>query len=260
MPEPSEHKRTVRREFTKQADAYATNASLTDPERIARLIEATAVRPSDRVLEVATGPGHVAFRFAENCGKVIGLDLTDAPLEIAQDTKRNCETENIDFLKGDAEGIPCPDDSFDVVVCRLALHHIENPGRVVREMGRVCQPNGTIAIEDLVVSEHSNRGEYQNTFERLRDPSHVRALPISELLRVCTDQGMEITHLETEKLTQNVKNWLDNASTPESRATKAREMIRKDAEEDVSGTQPFWRDGELHFVQQTVIVIGYFLE
>jgi len=170
MTDPSDHKQTVRRAFTKQADAYAATASVSDPERIARLVEATDVDSSDRVLEVATGPGHVAFGFADRCKSVVGVDLTRAPLEIARKTQRKRETENVDFVRSDAEDIPCPPDSFDVVVCRLALHHVERPGRIVREMARVCRPNGTVAIGDLVVSEHPDRDEYQNTFERLRDP------------------------------------------------------------------------------------------
>jgi len=146
MTDPSDHKQTVRRAFTKQADAYAATASVSDPERIARLVEATDVDSSDRVLEVATGPGHVAFGFADRCKSVVGVDLTRAPLEIARKTQRKRETENVDFVRSDAEDIPCPPDSFDVVVCRLALHHVERPGRIVREMARVCRPNGTVAI------------------------------------------------------------------------------------------------------------------
>jgi len=260
VPEPSKHKRTVRRAFTEQAEAYASNTSLTDPEKITRLIDATGAGPNDRVLEVATGPGHVAFGFADRCAEVVGIDLTAAPLEIARGKKQGRETGKIGFVRGDAENIPCPDSSFDVVVCRLALHHIEHPAHVVQEMVRVCRPDGTVAVEDLVVSEHPDRGEYQNTFERLRDPSHVRALSISEVLQILTERGVDVDHVETGVLVQEVEKWLDNAGTPEPRATEAREMIRTDTEEDLSGTRPFWRDDELYFVQQTAIVAGRLLE
>jgi ubiquinone/menaquinone biosynthesis C-methylase UbiE len=260
MPESSEHKRTVRRAFTEQAEAYAANASITDTERITRLVEATGVDSDDRVLEVATGPGHVAFSFADYCAEVVGVDLTKAPLEIAQKKKRERETETVEFITGDAESIPCPDGSFDVVVCRLALHHIEQPRHVVQEMARVCRSNGTIAVEDLVVSEHTERGEYQNRFERLRDPPHTHALPISEMIQIVTDQGIEIDHLETGSVVQNVTDWLSNAETPQQQATDARAMIRKDADEDLSGTRPFWRNDELHFTQQTAIVAGHLLK
>jgi ubiquinone/menaquinone biosynthesis C-methylase UbiE len=260
MPNSSEHKQTVRRAFTEQADAYAANTLITDSERITRLVDATGVEPDDRVLEVATGPGHIAFSFADHCDEVVGVDLTTAPLEIAQETKRDRGSNNIHFVKGDAESLPCPMNAFDVVVCRLALHHVEHPEHVVQEMVRVCRPTGTVAIDDLVVSEHADRAEYQNTFERLRDSSHVRALSLSEMLALVSGQGIEIDNLETYRVIQNVENWLSTAGTHEPEATEVREMIRRDAEEDLSGTRPFLRDDELYFSQQHVIVAGHLLD
>lgn len=259
MPEPPDHKRTVREEFTKQADAYAANSSLTDPEKVERLVEASNAHSDARVLEVATGPGHVSFGFAGISDEVIGIDITEAPLEIAHEKKQERDIDNIEFVKGDAEDIPFPDDSFDVVVCRLALHHTEHPTKVIQQMVRVCRPNGTVAIDDLVVSEYSERSEYQNKFERLRDPSHVRALPISELLDIFTRHKLEVNHIETGTLVPAVEEWLNNAQTPESQATEVRELIREDADQDLSGTRPFWKDGDLYFNQRTAVIAGRYL-
>src|SRR6266511_3562616 len=61
MASSEQHKDLIRAEFTKQAVAYATNASIADPSRIVRLVEAVGPSPRSRVLEVATGPGHVAL-------------------------------------------------------------------------------------------------------------------------------------------------------------------------------------------------------
>lgn len=260
MPDSTNHKRTVREEFTKQAAAYAANASVTDPEKIDRLVEASDAHSDARVLEVATGPGHVAFGFAEVCDEVIGIDITGAPLEIARERKQERDVDDIGFTRGDAERIPFSQNSFDIVVCRLALHHVESPGRVVQEMARVCCPNGTVAIGDLVVSEHPSRGDYQNKFEHLRDPSHVRALPISELLDICTRNGLEVDHVETDVLVPEVEEWLRNAQTPESRAMEVRELIERDVDRDLSGTRPFWRDDDLYFIQRTAIIVGRLLD
>jgi len=59
---------------------------------------------------------------------------------------------------------------------------------------------------------------------------------------------------------QNVESWLSNAETPEPRATEVRELIREDAEEDLSGTRPFWQNNDLYFSQQHVILAGHLLE
>jgi ubiquinone/menaquinone biosynthesis C-methylase UbiE len=260
VPDTDDHKRTVREAFTQQAEAYAENPSITDSERIDRLVRLSGADTESRVLEVATGPGHVAFGFAETCEDVVGIDLTKAPLTIADDERRERGGHNVAFLRGDAESLPCRDDSFDVVVCRFAIHHLEDPATVLGEMSRVCRPGGTVAVEDLVVSEHTRRGNYQNEFERLRDPSHVRALPLSELLRAVAEQHVEVEDVRTGTLVPDVETWLGDAETPEPRATEAREMIREDEERDLSGTRPFRRDGDLHFVQRTATVVGRVLE
>ena len=76
MTESTGHKNTVREEFTKQADDYANSSLLTDPEKIEKLVNAAGASSEARVLEVATGPGHVTFEFAEKCDEVIGIDIT----------------------------------------------------------------------------------------------------------------------------------------------------------------------------------------
>jgi ubiquinone/menaquinone biosynthesis C-methylase UbiE len=260
MTDKGDHKETVREAFTEQAEAYASKDSISDPRRIDQLVNIAGASPESRVLEVATGPGHVALGFGDVCESVVGIDLTRAPLTIANEQKREMRMTNLELLQGDAESLPCSPNTFDIVVCRFALHHMENPAEVLQEMQRVCRPGGRIAVEDLIVSEHTPRGNYQNEFERLRDPSHIRALPLSDLLRMLANQGTEVENVRTGTLVQNVHAWLSDTEPSESRASKVRELIRNDAKHDLSGTQPFRRDGELYFVQRTATIIGRVLE
>jgi len=199
MPD-SAHKAMVQESFTRQAEVYAVTPTVADQARIARLVEAIAPASESRVLEVACGPGFLALAFAESCREVVGLDLTDAPLAIAERKRRERGLANVRFERGDADLLPFADGEFNVVVCRLALHHVEEPGRVLREMARVCRPQGKVAVEDLVSSEHRARGEYQNQFERLRDPSHTRALAASELLGLFTAALLRRTGAESGAL------------------------------------------------------------
>ncbi|WP_049922670.1 class I SAM-dependent methyltransferase [Halopiger djelfimassiliensis] len=256
MPDPADHERTVREAFTKQASDYAERSVLSDPEKIGRLIRATEPSSKARVLDVATGPGHVAFGFAAVCDEVVGVDITRAPLEIATERNQQRSSANIHFGQADAGNLPFATASFDIVVCRLAFHHLENPSLVLREMARVCRTGGTVAVADIVVSEFPERASYQNRFERLRDPSHVRALQRSELLALVTEQGIEITDVRSGTVVQNVAQWLDLAQTPEPRADTVRKLIEADAKHDLSGTRPFSEDGELYFTHRTAIVVG----
>jgi len=252
-----DHNQIVREEFTRQAVAYAANPSIADPERIARLVQAVSPTAHDRVLEVATGPGYVAMGFAAVAREVIGIDLTEAPLVIAEQVRPEQRLHNLRFHLADASRLPFADGEFDVVVCRLAFHHFAEPPRMLSEMVRVCTPQGTVAVEDIVVSEHPARGAYQNRFENLRDPSHTAAFSLSALLTLFTRAGLEIEHVSTGHLHQVVERWMANAQTPAARAEEVRRLIVQDAREDLSGTRPFQTNaGQWHFTQHTAIVVG----
>ena len=257
MPQTKEHNQVVREEFTRQATAYAANPVIADPERVARLVYAVHPTSQDRVLEVATGPGYVAMGFAAVAREVVGVDLTEAPLAIAEQRRQEQGLPNVRFQLADASRLPFADGEFDVVVCRLAFHHFEQPPRMLREMVRVCTPQGTVAVEDIVVSEHPARGAYQNHFENLRDPSHTAAFSLSMLLKLFAEAGLEVGQVSTGHLQQVVERWMANAQTPDDKAAQVRHLIEQDGLHDLSGTQPFRNaDGQWCFTQSTAIVVG----
>jgi ubiquinone/menaquinone biosynthesis C-methylase UbiE len=256
MTLPRDHKDLIREEFTRQAPAFTANPSVSDPERVARLIGAVRPPSAARVLDVATGPGYVALGFAAVCREVVGIDLTPTMLEVAERQRQERGLSNVRFQVGDAEHLPFADEEFDVIVCRLAFHHLTNPAPVLHEMVRVCQPNGTVAVEDLVVSEHPERAAYQNRFENLRDPSHTRAYPLSEVLSLFAAAGLEVENVQVNAVDQAAERWMANAHTPEAAAAEVRAMIERDAVEDLSGTRPFHRDGVLYFTHRAATVVG----
>jgi ubiquinone/menaquinone biosynthesis C-methylase UbiE len=255
MPEPP-HKTIVQVSFTRQAEVYAVTPTVSDPTRIARLVEAVDPTAESRVLDVACGPGLLALAFAQRCREAVGLDLTDAPLAIAEKNRQERGLSNARFQRGDADQLPFADGDFDVVVCRFAFHHFEEPARVLREMARVCRRQGQVAVEDLVTSEHRARGDYQNQFERLRDPSHTRALAPTELLGLFRASGLELELLFSGELVQNLERWLANSQTPPDRAAQVRALIERDAREDLSGARPYRENGQWFFRQPTLATVA----
>jgi ubiquinone/menaquinone biosynthesis C-methylase UbiE len=255
-PAVQDHKSVVRDEFTKQADAYAVAAVITSEERLARLVAAIAPRPSDRAVEVATGPGHVAMALAARCAEVTGLDLTDAPLKIADRIRAERGLANVSFRSGDAENLPFKDGEFDIAACRFAFHHFEQPERVLAEMRRVCRPGGTVAVEDLYASEMPERAAYMNRIERLRDHSHTGALPLGELIAMYARAGIEILRLYSDEIAVDVAQWFATAQTAAEDVAEVNRMLAEDMRGDLSGMRPYIRDGRLFFSQRTVALVG----
>jgi SAM-dependent methyltransferase len=253
-----QHDDIIRESFTIQAAAFASNPWVTDEKRIRRLIGAAQLQGHERVLEVATGPGYIAEAFAREAREVVGLDLTEAMLAIARERAEQCGLKNLSFRIGDAQNLPFKHPEFDLVVCRLALHHMRSPAHVLREMAGACRAGGTVLVEDIFASEHPERAAYQNRWESLRDPSHVRALPLSELLQLFRDAGLEIKWVTTvDDVIPDVERWLATTQTPSDRAAEVRRMLNDDRVHDLSGTRPFLdADGCLRFHARAAIVSG----
>ncbi|HEU4792842.1 MAG TPA: class I SAM-dependent methyltransferase [Nitrolancea sp.] len=250
------HKKKIQREFSRQAAAFAANPMIKDRVRVTRLVETVSPGPDSNVLDVACGPGYVAIGFATICREVVGIDITAEMLEIAERNRWEGGLSNLRFQPADADRLPFPNGAFDVVVCRFAFHHFEDPALVLAEMSRVCRVGGTVAVEDLVVSEHPVRADYQNQFERLRDPSHVQAIPVSQFLALFSHSGLEVEDIRMNRIVQAVDPWLRNAGTRSCRATEVRTLMERDAEEDLSGTRPFRQDGQWLFTHQSAIILG----
>jgi SAM-dependent methyltransferase len=250
----TQHNDVIRDSFTTQAKMFAANPWVTDGQRIQRLVAAARLNGNERVLDIATGPGYIAEAFARAAREVIGVDLTEAMLAIARERTQQRGVTNVSFRMGDAQNLPFDPEEFDLAVSRLALHHVQNPLHVLREMARVLRPGGTVLIEDIFASEHLERAAHQDRWEILRDPSHVRTVPISELLQLFRDCGLETDFLAThDDLTPEVERWLATTRTPPDRAAEVRRLLEEDSIRDLSGARPF-RDeaGKLYFHSRTV--------
>ncbi len=254
----SSHNEVVRESFSAQAEAFAANPWVTDEERIRHLVGAARLKGDERVLDVATGPGYIAEAFAREAREVIGVDLTAAMLAIAEERTRQRGIKNVSFRIGDVQHLPFENEEFDVVVSRLALHHMQNAAQVVREMARVCRLGGTVLVEDIHGSEHSERAAYQDRWEKLRDPSHVRTLPISEHLWLFREAGLETDRIFTfQDLCPEVERWLATTKPPAEEAAEVRRLLEEDRLQDLSGTRPFLdAEGRLHFHARTVTLTG----
>lgn len=147
---------------------------------------------------MACGAAHVAEQAAERVRQVVGVDLTDALLDLGAQRLRAAGVTNVLLQHGTAEQLPFVDGSFDVVACRSALHHFATPPRAVAEMARVCRPGGHVVVVDLVPPDPAVREPF-DTVHRLIDPSHVRALLGQELVELMATSVGPVGTVETSQ-------------------------------------------------------------
>ena len=128
--------------------AKNTGKSIAEFRNLAKGI-ADGLRPNDRVLEVAPGPGYLAIELARlGPYRITGLDVSRTFVRIARDNAARAEVK-IDFQEGDAAALPFDTDAFDFVICRAAFKNFSDPVGAVREMHRVLRSGGKAMIIDM---------------------------------------------------------------------------------------------------------------
>jgi ubiquinone/menaquinone biosynthesis C-methylase UbiE len=210
-----DHQKLIRSEFTRQAETMSSAKYFTDAGILARIREAAGLTRGLRALDVACGPGIVAEALAQDAGEVIACDITPQMLARASQRFSSAGLDHVRCVLGKAEVLPFPDATFDVVFTRSSLHHFPRPAAALREMARVLRKPGRAVIMDTTSSEDAEESALHNALEMLRDPSHVRMLPGSELLAQVKAAGLDVKSAAGWTNHQELEAWLRTANAPE---------------------------------------------
>jgi SAM-dependent methyltransferase len=189
--------------WNERAEAYRTSAPHASGPDLDAVVELCNPHEGVRILDVATGGGHVARRLREHGAEVVTLDPAHAmrPDVVAS-----------------AEDIPFADGSFDVVVSRIAAHHFENLGAAIGEMARVS--NRVVVIEDMLY-----RSEEEEEAERLRDPSHVHSLTAEEWHELLESAALEIEQTLFFSKELDFDDWLARTGCSGETAERVRRLL-----------------------------------
>ena len=249
-----EHNRLVVDQFTRQADPFRELVEmLGDPREI--VLAATDIKPNDTVLDVACGPGVTTCDLAAVAGHATGIDVTPAMIERAKELQRSQGLTNVAWHVDAVPPLPFEDESFSLVFTRYSFHHILDPLAVLKEMVRVCKASGRVVVVDVFMTTNEQARAY-NHMEKLRDPSHVRALLLDELESLFDHAGLAIPKATFYKQPMSLEALLKGSFPNPGEGEQVRQIITDDVGKNELGLGVERLDGVIRFAYPIAVFVS----
>ena len=221
-----DRKRIVVEQFGKKAREYVESRGHAQGLDLQRIIEWAHPEKTWKALDIATGGGHVARTPYPYVGLVIATDLTWNMLNAARDANIKAGADDIIYLMADAENSPFLDETFDIVTCRIAPHHFTDKGAFIREVSRVLKSKGIFIMIDNVVPGDTELGMIMNTFEKMRDRSHVECASVEDWKSIIMRNNLDILREEVEKKMYSFKEWVTRTAENSEQMAQTEKFIK----------------------------------
>ena len=248
---------TIHRSFTVQAPNFdSKSVNFKKKEYLDYTVASASPVRTDSVLEVAAGTCACGRAFAPLVKNVICLDATIPMLQVGKREAQECHLDNMIFMKGYAEELPFLENSFDIVLSRLAFHHFTAVDSIFCEMVRVLKPEGKLILIDMEAADEPLRN-VEDKIETLRDPSHVKNLSREEILKLYANHSVAVEKSETTEIQVYLSDWLELTKTAEPIRNKIIEKMENDISgKEKTGFNPYKTENGICFNQRWLLTLG----
>jgi ubiquinone/menaquinone biosynthesis C-methylase UbiE len=209
MSEQQNALRRVQERFGRHALDYIASEGHAKGSDLEKLLELAKPQKNWLVLDVATGGGHTALKIGPHVKRIIAGDLSEAMLKAARNHIEGKHSQGIEFVCTNAELLPLTSETLDLVTCRIAAHHFDDACRFIRASWRVLRCGGRLVVQDHVLPDDPATAQYVDSFERLRDPTHNRALTEQQWRAAFNDVGFDVEQSELLVKRHHFSSWAE---------------------------------------------------
>jgi ubiquinone/menaquinone biosynthesis C-methylase UbiE len=248
------HNDRILDQFTRQAAPFASAAAIRNEEALNRIVQWAETSPDDTVLDVACGPGLLACAFARVAKHATGVDMTPAMLEQARKVQQEQGLKNVNWQPGNVYSLPFPQAQFSIVSSRFAFHHLQDPLAALKEMKRACQPGGRIVVADM--APLPAKAAALNAAEKLRDPSHVRALPVDELRGLFEQAGLATPQVNSYRMEGELEELLARSFPNPGDADLLRRIFADSLADDALDLNTRQENGKIYYSFPVAVLVG----
>ena len=248
------HDSRILDQFTRQAAPFAAAAPIRNEEALNRIVQWAGTGPDDTVLDVACGPGLLACAFAKVAKHATGVDMTPAMLEQARKTQQQHGLKNVSWLPGNVYSLPFPPAQFSIVSSRFVFHHLQDPLAALKEMKRACRPGGRLVVADM--APLPEKADALNAAERLRDPSHVRALPVNELHDLFEQAGLSTPQVTSYRMEGELEDLMSRSFPNEGDADRVRRLYAESIAGNTLDLNTRQAEGKIYYSLPVAVLVA----
>jgi ubiquinone/menaquinone biosynthesis C-methylase UbiE len=211
----------TRARFAATAEKIAQLQEQRADDLAARVRDFVPLNGDERALDAGTGAGALALALAPLVREAVGVDLVP---ELLEQARRLNTFENVSFVEGDMTRLPFERASFDFVGTLRTLHHVQRPEAAVGELVRVTRPGGIILVVDQISPNDPLLAFELNRFEKVRDPTHERALADVDFRQLFEMNGLVLRRAEIAEEPRDLDPYLDLAGCEGEARERARAL------------------------------------
>lgn len=246
----------VKEQFNKQAEKFSNWSIGKNVDYLNAYFDFCEIQSTDRILDVACGPGEFMIYIADRVTQAHGIDISDKEIDIANNLIKEFGLKNVGFDCHDVENLPYMDNSFSVVLCKSAFHHFTDSDMIFKEMIRCCENGGLVSIQDIRAYENGYVNEYFETFDKLVDISHNKTLSENDFNSLYLDNGIKKTGEFKLEVDLNVQEYINHAIQVEKNILEIQELLNRGQDDSRLKDFLFKRDDELYFKRPVYLIKG----